>query len=157
MDDATPEMLAYAADQLLQHGALDVMQQSVTMKKGRVGTLMTVLCRPENASLCEQLLFRETTTLGVRRHDQQRVILERRSLPVATDFGEIRVKLGLRDGKVLNVAPEFEDCRAAAQQHGVALKEVMRAASAAAMQQQSFDEKQPGLLKEELQVGGGAR
>jgi uncharacterized protein (TIGR00299 family) protein len=131
MDDATPEMLAFAAHTLLEHGALDVMQQAAYMKKGRQGTLFTVICRPEDAGHMEHLLFRETTTLGVRIRQEARSVLERRSVEVRTEFGEIRVKLGLRDGAVINAAPEFEDCRKAAQSHGVALKQVMQAAMAA--------------------------
>ena len=132
VDDATPEVLAYAAQQLLEHGALDVMQQAVLMKKGRQGTLLTVLCAPANAAHFEELLLRETTTLGVRRHDEQRSILERSSHSVETEFGPIRIKVGRRDGDMMNAAPEFEDCREAAQRHGVALKEVMQAAMVAA-------------------------
>jgi uncharacterized protein (DUF111 family) len=101
------------------------------MKKGRQGTLFTVICRPEDAGHMEHLLFRETTTLGVRIRQEARSVLERRSVEVRTEFGEIRVKLGLRDGAVINAAPEFEDCRKAAQSHGVALKQVMQAAMAA--------------------------
>jgi uncharacterized protein (TIGR00299 family) protein len=134
IDDATPEVLSYASQQLLEHGALDVMQQPVFMKKGRIGTMLTVLSEPASAGLFEDLLFRETTTLGVRRREEQRSILERSQQTVETDFGPIRVKVGRRDGEVLNVAPEFEDCKEAAQRHGVPLKEVMQAASAAARQ-----------------------
>jgi uncharacterized protein (DUF111 family) len=134
IDDATPEVLAYAAQQLLEHGALDVMQQAVVMKKGRQGILMTVLCAPDNAGFFEDILFRETTTLGIRSREERRSILERTSRKVETEFGTIRVKIGSRDGETKNAAPEFEDCREAAQRHGVALKEVMQAATAAVAQ-----------------------
>jgi hypothetical protein len=131
IDDATPEVLAFAAHSLLEHGALDVMQQPALMKKGRQGTLLTVLCQPEDAGHMEHLLFRETTTLGVRIRQEERSVLDRRIVEVSTEFGEIRVKLGERDGAILNAAPEFEDCRRAAQAHGVALKLVMQSAMAA--------------------------
>jgi uncharacterized protein (TIGR00299 family) protein len=131
IDDATPETLAFAAHALLEHGALDVMQQPALMKKGRHGTLLTVLCRPEDADHLEHLLFRETTSLGIRRHEEQRTILDRRSVSVVTEFGAIRIKLGMREGVVLNAAPEFEDCRKAAETHSVALKQVMQSAIAA--------------------------
>ena len=131
LDDATPEVLAYATQKLLEHGALDVMQQPAMMKKGRQGTLLTVLCASSSASLFEELLFRETTTLGVRRREEQRSILERRIVSVETEFGSIRVKLGMREGRVLNAAPEFEDCRQAAERHGAALKDVMQTAASA--------------------------
>ncbi len=131
IDDATPEVLAHATQMLLAHGALDVMQQAVMMKKGRHGTLLTVLCASDAAAMFEELLFRETTTLGVRRRDEQRSILERKSVSVETEFGAIRMKLGIREGRVMNAAPEFEDCRESAGRHGVALKDVMQAAHAA--------------------------
>ena len=108
------------------------MQQSVLMKKGRQGTLLTVLCAPEEAGFFEDILFRETTTLGIRRRVEERSILERDSHTVHTAFGKIRVKIGRRNGEVCNTAPEFEDCREAAQQHGVAVKDVMQATYAAA-------------------------
>jgi uncharacterized protein (TIGR00299 family) protein len=130
LDDATPETLGFAAQQLIDHGALDVMQQPVYMKKGRQGTLFTVICRPNDAAHMEHLLFRETTTLGIRVRRERRSILDRRSIEVATEFGPIRVKLGSRDGVVMNAAPEFEDCRKAAEARGVSLKQVMQAAVA---------------------------
>jgi uncharacterized protein (DUF111 family) len=128
IDDATAETLAFAAESLLAHGALDVMQQPAFMKKGRQGTLLTVICRPADAGLMEDLLFRETTTLGVRVREEKRSKLHREIVVVATEFGEVRVKLGLRDGTVMNAAPEFEDCRIAAESHGVPLKQAMLAA-----------------------------
>lgn len=135
IDDATPEVLAYATQELLEHGALDVMQQPAMMKKGRQGTLLTVLCARDRASMLEELLFRETTTLGVRSREERRSILERRIVFIETAFGIVRVKLGIREGHVWNAAPEFEDCREAAQRHGAALKDVMLAAITAWHQQ----------------------
>jgi uncharacterized protein (TIGR00299 family) protein len=138
MDDATPETLAFAAHSLIEHGALDVMQQSVMMKKGRQGTLLTVLCRPQDANHLEHLIFRETTTLGIRTREEQRTILERHIISVATEFGSIRIKLGMRDGAVLNASPEFEDCRSAAEANSVALKQVMQAAIVSYVSQQKL-------------------
>lgn len=131
LDDLSPQVIAYAAEQALAHGALDVMLTPVVMKKGRAGTLMTVLCRPEENAALEQLLLRETSTLGVRVRHEQRISLERSELPVETAFGVIRVKVGREGDAVRNAAPEFEDCRAAASRHGVALKQVQQAAMAA--------------------------
>ena len=135
IDDATPEVLAYATQKLLEHGALDVMQQPALMKKGRHGTLLTVLCAAGSAAMFEELLFRETTTLGIRRREERRTILERQVVSVETPFGAIRIKLGLREGRVMNAAPEFEDCREAARRQGAGLKDVMMAAAAAWHQQ----------------------
>jgi len=127
MDDATPETLAFAAQSLMEHNALDVMQQPVFMKKGRQGTLLTVICHPEDSTHLQQVLFRETTTLGIRIRHEERAVLDRQSIEVETEFGKIRVKLGLRDGIVFNVAPEFEDCRRAAEARRIPLKQVMQA------------------------------
>ncbi len=118
-------------DLALEHGALDVMAAPVTMKKGRLGTLLTVLCRPENEGELERLLFRETTTLGIRRREEERVILDREFVTVETPFGRIRMKIASFGGDVLNAMPEYEDCRRAAREHDVALRAVMELAVAA--------------------------
>ena len=131
LDDSSPQLLAYVAEKALAAGALDVMLTPVIMKKGRPGTLLTVLCNPAESSTFEQLLLAETSTLGVRIRHDRRVCLERRHVAVDTPFGRIRMKLGLQAGEERNAAPEFEDCRAAAAQHGVPLKQVQQAAIAA--------------------------
>jgi pyridinium-3,5-biscarboxylic acid mononucleotide sulfurtransferase len=131
VDDSTPEVLAHVAERALASGALDVMLAPVIMKKGRPGTLVTVLCNEPEEAILQDLLLRETSTLGVRIRSERRVCLERTQVTVATPFGDIRIKIGVRDGEELNAAPEFEDCRAAAHRHGVAVKQVMQAALAA--------------------------
>lgn len=131
VDDSTPEVLALVAERALASGALDVMLAPVIMKKGRPGTLVTILCNESETARLQDLLLRETSTLGVRIRRERRVCLERKHTTVSTQFGDIRVKIGTRDGEELNAAPEFEDCRAAAQKHGVAVKQVMQAVLAA--------------------------
>ncbi len=131
LDDATPQVLAHAMELALEHGALDAMAAPVTMKKGRLGTLLTVLCKPENEDDLEKLLFRETTTLGIRRREEERVILDREFVTVETQFGRIRMKIASAAGEILNAMPEYEDCRRAAREHAVALRAVMEAALAA--------------------------
>lgn len=131
MDDATPQVLAHAMELALEHGALDVMTTPVTMKKGRLGMLLTVLCTPENEANLEKLLFRETTTLGIRRCEEDRVILEREFVTVETQFGRVRMKIASAGGEILNAMPEYEDCRRAAREHDVALRAVMETAMAA--------------------------
>src|SRR3984957_11454519 len=128
VDDQSPEILAHTAQLALERGALDVMSASVTMKKGRLGTLLTVLCKPGDAEHLQQLLFRETSTLGIRVREENRVVLARETTPVETDFGVIRVKTGSWRGEEWNAAPEFEDCRRAAAAFDVPLKTVMQAA-----------------------------
>lgn len=130
VDDSTPEVLAHMAERALAAGALDVMLAPVIMKKGRPGTMVTILCNETETAALQDLLLRETSTLGVRVRSERRVALERSHRTVVTEYGEIRVKVGVRDGEELNAAPEFEDCRAAAQKYGVPLKRVMQTASA---------------------------
>jgi hypothetical protein len=133
LDDCSPQVLAYVSEQALTLGALDVMLTPVQMKKGRPGTLLTLLCTPGTESTFADLLFRETSTLGIRARRESRLILEREILTVTTPFGPIRVKRATTThGEARNLAPEFEDCRAAAQRANVPLKEVQQAALRAA-------------------------
>jgi pyridinium-3,5-bisthiocarboxylic acid mononucleotide nickel chelatase len=128
VDDLSPQVLAQTAQLALERGALDVMSGPVTMKKGRLGTLLTVLCKSGDAAGLQQLIFRETTTLGIRVREENRVILAREITPVETDFGVIHIKTGSWQGEEWNAAPEFEDCRRAAAAFDVPLKTVMQAA-----------------------------
>ncbi len=129
LDDLSPQVLGHLLEQALAAGALDLFYTPVQMKKNRPGVLLTLLCQPaDRARMCE-LIFRETTTLGVRYRDEQREILQREFVTVATPYGSIRIKLAKApDGRVLNAAPEYEDCRAAAAAQLVALRDVQTAA-----------------------------
>ncbi len=131
LDDLSPQVLAYVAETALARGALDVMLTQVIMKKGRPGTVLTVLCNPADSAALERLILTETSTLGVRIRQERRSCLERRHIPVATEYGEIRIKIGSLDGVTMNAAPEYEDCRAAAAKHRVAIKQVQQTAIAA--------------------------
>jgi len=129
LDDLNPQVFGYVMDRLLEEGALDVFGVPVQMKKNRPGTLLTVLCKPEDADKLTQLVFRETTTLGVRRRDESRQTLARRWESVRTEWGEVRIKIASMNGTVTNYAPEYEDCRRIAEQHHVPLKMVMQEAA----------------------------
>jgi hypothetical protein len=131
VDDAPPQLLGPLLDQLLGAGALDAYFTPVQMKKGRPGVLVTVIAEPARREALEELLFRETTTLGIRRQEWDRTVLERESVVVETAYGPIRVKIGRRAGVVANAWPEFDDCQRAAGARGVAVKEVLAAALAA--------------------------
>lgn len=131
LDDLSPQLLAHVAERALAQGALDVMLTPVIMKKGRPGTLLTVLCNPADSALLQQLLLTETSTLGIRIRQDHRAYLDRTHAPVSTTYGEIRIKIGSQSGQPLNAAPEFEDCRAAAAQHNVPVKRIQQAAIAA--------------------------
>jgi uncharacterized protein (TIGR00299 family) protein len=133
LDDCSPQVLAYVSEQALALGALDVMLAPVQMKKGRPGTLLTLLCSPGTESTFADLLFRETSTLGIRTRRESRLILQREHLTVDTAYGPVRVKrASTAQGDARNLAPEFEDCRAAAERANVPLKEVQQAALIAA-------------------------
>lgn len=131
LDDLNPQVFGYVMDRLLEEGALDAFGIPVQMKKNRPGTLLTVLCKPEDASKLTQLLFTETTTLGVRRRDEVREALARRWETVHTPWGEVRIKIASMNGTVTNYAPEYEDCRRIASKHHVPLKTVIQEATRA--------------------------
>jgi pyridinium-3,5-bisthiocarboxylic acid mononucleotide nickel chelatase len=131
LDDLNPQVFGYVMDRLLDEGALDAFGIPVQMKKNRPGMLLTVLCKPEDAMKLMQLLFAETTTLGVRRREESRQILARRWENVRTQWGDVRIKIASMNGTVTNYAPEFEDCRRLASQHRVPLKTVMQEAARA--------------------------
>jgi pyridinium-3,5-bisthiocarboxylic acid mononucleotide nickel chelatase len=128
LDDLSPQVLAYAMERLLSEGALDVFSVPVQMKKSRPGALLTVLAKMEDASRLTKLIFAETTTLGVRRREEQRQTLARRWENVNTVWGPVRIKVASMNGTVSNYAPEYEDCRALAEAHHVPLKEVIQEA-----------------------------
>jgi pyridinium-3,5-bisthiocarboxylic acid mononucleotide nickel chelatase len=131
IDDLSPQILAHVTERAHSLGALDVMSTAVQMKKGRLGTLLTILADDAQVPALEDLLLRETSTLGVRIHHERRSCLDRTHTTVTTPYGDIRIKLGSRNNKTYNAAPEFEDCRAAAQKHNVPVKQVQQAAIAA--------------------------
>ena len=128
LDDLNPQIFGYVIDRLLQEGALDAFCVPVQMKKNRPGMLLTVLCKPEDALRLTDLLFAETTTLGVRRRDEKRQALARRWVNVETRWGQVRMKLASMNGTVTNYAPEYEDCRRIASERHVPLKDVMQEA-----------------------------
>ena len=132
VDDMNPEWYGHLGERLLAEGALDVTLIPALMKKGRPGTLVSVLVRPEGVEPALGTLFAETTTLGVRIREVARRTLDRRVVAVETPYGRVRVKLGLLDGAVRSAAPEYEDCRAAARRADVPLRRVYEAASRAA-------------------------
>jgi pyridinium-3,5-bisthiocarboxylic acid mononucleotide nickel chelatase len=131
IDDLNPQVFGYVMDRLLEEGALDVFGMPVQMKKNRPGTLLTVLSKPEDAENLAQLIFSETTTLGVRRREESRQTLARRWESVRTEWGEVRIKIASMNGTVTNYAPEYEDCRRIAAEHHVPLKTVMQEAARA--------------------------
>ena len=129
VDDMSPQIYGYFVDRALAAGALDVFSTSVLMKKNRPGQLVTLLCEHSNLSGLMDLIFRETTTIGVRTYEVRRKTLDRELVPVATPFGEVRLKVSRMNGTVLNATPEYEDCQRIAAARGIPLKEVIAAAT----------------------------
>jgi len=127
IDDSTPQVLGYAMERLLQAGALDVTLTPVLMKKNRPGTIISVVAAPELTEDLATVLFAETTTLGLRIVQAERRVLPRKSAEVATAYGAIRIKYT----EAGSFAPEYEDCRKAAVEHGVPLRIVIAAANKA--------------------------
>ena len=128
LDDLNPQVFGYVMDRLLEAGALDVFGTPVQMKKNRPGNLLTVLAKPDDADKLAQIIFAETTTLGVRRREEKRQVLARKWQAVPTRFGEVRIKIASLNGTVTSYAPEYEDCRRIAEEHRVPLKLVMQEA-----------------------------
>ena len=137
LDDMNPQLFDYVAERAFAAGALDVYFTAVQMKKNRPGVLLSVLCRPEQVGAITTLIFLETTTLGVRSSEVLRRALEREMMEVATRYGPIPIKVARLNGKVVNFAPEFDDCRRISAERGVALQSVMLEASAAFLRTQS--------------------
>jgi hypothetical protein len=125
IDDSNPQVLAYASERLMEAGALDVTLQPIVMKKGRPGTLLCAIARPEDREAMAALIFQETSTLGLRIHSAERRVQARTFTEVATPYGKIRVKVS-GDGAY---APEYEDCRKLALESGAPLKQVIAEAN----------------------------
>lgn len=131
IDDLNPQAIAYTLEELLAAGALDVFTQSIGMKKSRSGILLTVICHPEIANACKSIIFRETTTLGIRERIQQRSILHREIESVTTKYGVVKVKIASweeGEDKIVNVQPEYEDCAVLARKHDIPWREVFQSA-----------------------------
>jgi pyridinium-3,5-bisthiocarboxylic acid mononucleotide nickel chelatase len=124
IDDMNPQIFGLVMDRLYAAGALEVFYIPVQMKKNRPGTLLTVVAPPTLRAAMTDVIFRETTTIGLRYHDVDRECLERTMVPVETPIGIVRVKVATRDGRVLNATPEFEDCAKLAAAQNLPVKDV---------------------------------
>ena len=128
LDDMNPQIYGYFLEKALAAGALDVYTTPVQMKKNRPGTLLTVLCRPQDTQALMSLIFAETTTFGARTYRAQRRALPREFVSVSTDFGDVRIKISRVNGRILHVAPEYDDCRKLAVEKNVPLQRVINEA-----------------------------
>jgi len=123
----TGEVAGYVMDTLLEAGALDVFYTPIYMKKNRPGMKLSVLCEAEDVERIQKIIFQETTTLGIRMHETNRVCMDREWLTVTTIYGDIRIKKGSYDD-ITKWAPEYEDCKRCAKEKGVAIQKVYQAA-----------------------------
>ncbi|MBD2606698.1 nickel pincer cofactor biosynthesis protein LarC [Scytonema hofmannii FACHB-248] len=127
IDDLNPQAIGYVFEALFAAGAVDVFTCAIGMKKSRPGILLTVICHPENLLKCEAILFRETTTLGIRRSTQERAILQREIQQVETQYGVVRVKVAWMGKEVrANVQPEYEDCAELARKNNIPWREIQQ-------------------------------
>src|SRR5260370_13159183 len=124
LDDVPAEVIGYCYERLLAAGALDVFSTPIFMKKNRPAVTLSIVAPLESLSALEDILFRETSTFGIRRYPVNRSKLERRPCTVQTPWGPVQGKLGWRDGQPPLFSPEYEDCARVARQFGVALREV---------------------------------
>jgi len=131
LDDLPGEVVGHASTLLMAAGALDTFLTPIQMKKNRPGVMVTVLCRRDQIPALEEILFRETTTLGIRRYEVGRHKLKRQAAEVETPLGTIKGKLGWLDGRPPTFSPEYEDCARVASARGVPLRDVYNAAHAA--------------------------
>jgi uncharacterized protein (TIGR00299 family) protein len=131
IDDMNPQLFGPLMDRLAQAGALDVFYAAVQMKKNRPGTLVTVIAPPAHREAIAAMLFTHTTTIGVRYQEMRRERLDREIRSIDTPLGPVRFKLASRDGRVLNAAPEFDDCARIATERGMAIKDVQAMATRA--------------------------
>jgi pyridinium-3,5-bisthiocarboxylic acid mononucleotide nickel chelatase len=128
LDDINPQVIGYLYDTLLTAGAVDVFTQAIGMKKSRPGILLSVLCPTNLIEPCEAILFRETTTLGIRRSIQQRIVLNRVIETVETSLGLVRVKVARYGDRIVNAQPEYEDCAQLARHYNQPLKDIQQMA-----------------------------
>lgn len=128
IDDMNPQIYEYLMTRLFKKGALDVFLIPIQMKKGRPAILLKVLCPENKKELIIDAIFEETTTIGIRTYEVDRCCLERSMKEVSTPYGKVKVKVSQRDGKPINIRPEYEDCKKIAAKKNVPLKQVMDAA-----------------------------
>ncbi len=133
IDDMNPQLYDYLIDQLLGQGALDVMLTPIQMKKNRPGTLLSVICPPDAVGRVSDLLLKETTTIGLRWRVENRICAQREIQRIDTDYGSIRVKVARNNGHLINLQPEYDDCKRAALEKKIPLKTVMDETRSAAM------------------------
>ena len=130
IDDSSPEIFPYVTERLFEAGAADVWLTPVVMKKGRLATKLSVLISAEKKDEAAAIILKETSSIGLRFSQVDKIEAERKVVKVETDFGEVEVKLAYYEGELVNIAPEYEDCAALAKKKKVPLKKVYQQAEA---------------------------
>ena len=128
IDDMNPQIFGLLIDQLMAAGALDVFYTSIQMKKNRPGTLLSIIAAPDARDRLTSIVFRESTTIGIRYIEMKRECLARETTTVDTPFGPVAIKIARRNGEILNASPEFDDCARIAAERGRPVKDVHAAA-----------------------------
>nr|WP_211205040.1 nickel insertion protein [Halobacteroides halobius] len=139
IDDMNPEIYSYLFPKLFETGALDVYLTNIMMKKNRPGVKVNVLCQLEDTSQLEEIIFRETTTLGIRKYEVERKALKRKFYQLETLFGEITIKVAYYQGELIKYAPEYEECKKIAQSLEVPVKKVYNQALVTAKEELTDD------------------
>ncbi len=124
IDDMSPEIYSFLFPLLFKKGALDVYLTNIIMKKGRPAVMLSVLCEPKNQAGLKNIIFMETTTLGIRQRIIRRDSLERKTITLDTGFGRIKAKAAFKDGRILRLSPEYEECKRVAEEQGIPLRKV---------------------------------
>jgi len=124
IDDMNPQFYDYAMERLFEMGVQEVFLTPILMKKNRPATLLTVICPADKMPSVTEFLLRETTTLGLRWHEEERALADREILTIQTRYGRVRIKLAQWGGKVINISPEYEDCKRLAMRKKIPLKDV---------------------------------
>jgi uncharacterized protein (TIGR00299 family) protein len=148
IDDMNPQIFGVVMDRLYAAGALEVFYMPVQMKKNRPGTLVTVIAAPELKEPLSGIIFRETTTIGLRHHEVERECLQREIVGVETPVGAVRFKVAWRGGRIVNAVPEFDDCARIASASNLSVKEVQ------AIAVQAYGRRPPGAEDSTAQRGG---
>lgn len=133
IDDMNPQMYDYLVEKILGMGVYDIFLLPVQMKKNRPGTLVTVICPPEQVSAVSDILLRETTTIGLRWRIDNRIKARRSIREISTEYGNIRIKIARAGSEIVNITPEYDDCKRLALEKSIPLKRVLEAARAAAI------------------------
>ena len=134
IDDMNPEIYSYLVPLLFENGAKDVFVTPVIMKKNRPGNILTILCETKHSSILEDIIFTETSTLGIRKYPVERSELKRTHIKLDTDFGIVKVKAAYSGSRLLKIAPEYEQCKKIAMENNIPLKDVYTKISVAAGQ-----------------------